>query len=133
MIPAMEEVDDAELWIAGDGPIKRELEELTKTLGLDHKVKFIGKLMPEKLRAITEKAHDNVVGTALLERGSNARRYGDAAPHYGYGGENSEFGVAQVHGATAPSQASGSPAVNLSHAGRGIQTLGECVAVGPVG
>ncbi|MGZ5272736.1 MAG: glycosyltransferase family 4 protein [Kaistella sp.] len=64
MIPAMREIDGAELWIAGDGPKKLELVELTKNLGLDHKVKFIGKLMPEKLRAITQKAD---VGLSIEE------------------------------------------------------------------
>ncbi|MGZ5285396.1 MAG: glycosyltransferase, partial [Kaistella sp.] len=64
MIPAMREIDGAELWIAGDGPKKLELVELTKTLGLDHKVKFIGKLMPEKLRTVTQKAD---VGLSIEE------------------------------------------------------------------
>ncbi|MGZ5197750.1 MAG: glycosyltransferase, partial [Kaistella sp.] len=64
MIPAMREIDGAELWIAGDGPKKLEFVELTKTLGLDHKVKFIGKLMPEKLRTITQKAD---VGLSIEE------------------------------------------------------------------
>lgn len=64
MIPAMKEIENAELWIAGDGPKKIEFEKLTKTLGLDEKVKFIGKLLPEKLRKITQKAD---VGLSIEE------------------------------------------------------------------
>ena len=56
LIPEMHKIENAELWIAGDGPKKEEFQELTKNLGLDDKVKFIGKILPEKLREITQKA-----------------------------------------------------------------------------
>lgn len=56
LIPEMHKIKNAELWIAGDGPKKKEFQELTKNLGLDDKVKFIGKILPEKLREITQKA-----------------------------------------------------------------------------
>lgn len=56
MIPAMKEIENAELWIAGDGPKKTDYLALTKALGLENKVKFIGKLLPENLREITNKA-----------------------------------------------------------------------------
>lgn len=56
LIPEMHKIENAELWIAGDGPKKKEFQELTKNLGLDDKVKFIGKILPEKLREITQKA-----------------------------------------------------------------------------
>ncbi|MBV2166841.1 MAG: glycosyltransferase family 4 protein [Kaistella sp.] len=64
MIPEMHKIENAELWIAGDGPKKKEFQELTKTLGLDDKVKFIGKILPEKLREITRKAD---VGLSIEE------------------------------------------------------------------
>lgn len=64
MIPAMQDIEDAELWIAGDGPQKSEFEQLTKTLGLEHSVKFIGKLLPENLRKITQMAD---VGISIEE------------------------------------------------------------------
>ena len=64
MIPAMQEIEHAEFWIAGDGPKKAELKDLTKTLGLNDKVKFLGKLLPEKLREITHKAD---VGLSIEE------------------------------------------------------------------
>jgi len=56
LIPEMHKIENAELWIAGDGPKKKEFQELSKNLGLDNKVKFIGKILPEKLREITQKA-----------------------------------------------------------------------------
>ncbi|MBU4538806.1 MAG: glycosyltransferase family 4 protein [Weeksellaceae bacterium] len=64
MIPAMKEIENAELWIAGDGPKKAEFLALTKNLSLENKVKFLGKLLPEKLREITKKAD---VGLSIEE------------------------------------------------------------------
>lgn len=64
IITAMSKIEDAELWIAGDGPKKNEFELLTKTLGLDGKVKFLGKLLPKDLREITKKAD---VGLSIEE------------------------------------------------------------------
>lgn len=53
IIPTMKLFPNAELWIVGDGPKKEEYEALTKSLGLEDKVKFLGKILPEKLRNIT--------------------------------------------------------------------------------
>ena len=64
LIPEMHKIENAELWIAGDGPKKKEFQELTKNLGLDDKVKFIGKILPEELREITQQAD---VGLSIEE------------------------------------------------------------------
>ena len=64
MIPAMEKIENAEFWICGDGPKKEEYLALTKTLGLQEKVKFLGKLLPKNLRDITKKAD---VGLSIEE------------------------------------------------------------------
>lgn len=64
IIPAMKNIPNAELWIAGDGPRKSEYEQLTKDLNLENKVKFLGKLPPEKLRELTPKAD---VGLSIEE------------------------------------------------------------------
>ena len=64
IISAMNTIEDAELWIAGDGPKKIEFEALTKNLGLDKKVKFLGKLLPKDLREVTKKAD---VGLSIEE------------------------------------------------------------------
>lgn len=64
MIPAMKYIENAEFWIAGDGPKKEEYISLTKDLGLENKVKFLGKITPEKLRTITQNAD---VGLSIEE------------------------------------------------------------------
>lgn len=64
MIPAMMDMEHAEFWICGDGPRKDEYLALSKSLGLEEKVKFMGKLLPEKLREITKKAD---VGLSIEE------------------------------------------------------------------
>ena len=55
---------NAELWIAGDGPRKMEYQELTKSLKLENKIKFLGKLVPSELREITQTAD---VGLSIEE------------------------------------------------------------------
>lgn len=64
MIPAMKHIENAELWIAGDGPKKEEYLQLTKNLGLGNKIKFLGKITPQKLRSITHQAD---VGLSIEE------------------------------------------------------------------
>lgn len=64
MIPAMKDIDNAQFWIAGDGPKKRAYVELTKTLGLENRIQWLGKLLPEDLHSITEKAD---VGLSIEE------------------------------------------------------------------
>lgn len=64
MIPAMKEIENAEFWIAGDGPKKEEYLALTKNLNLEKKVKFLGKIIPKKLIEITGKAD---VGLSIEE------------------------------------------------------------------
>jgi len=39
----------AELWLAGDGPIRAELEEQAVNLGIAKKVRFLGQVAPEKV------------------------------------------------------------------------------------
>jgi len=63
-ILAMQSIDNAELWIAGGGPLEGEFLELAKQSGVEHKVKFLGKLCPEDLRQITPKAD---VGLSIEE------------------------------------------------------------------
>ena len=64
MIPAMKLIENAAFWIAGDGPRKAEYVALTKSLNLENKVKFLGKLLPDDLRKITQKAD---VGLSIEE------------------------------------------------------------------
>lgn len=64
IIRAMPYIDDAQLIIAGDGDIKDQLLSLTSSLQLDHKIQFIGKILPEKLKEYTLDAD---LGLCLLE------------------------------------------------------------------
>lgn len=52
-ILAMHHVENVVFQIAGDGPRKKEYEELVLKENLQHKVKFLGKLHPDDLRKIT--------------------------------------------------------------------------------
>lgn len=64
MIVAMHHIKDAVLKIAGDGPKKKDYEELVIREKLQDKVFFLGKLKPENLREITKTAD---VGFSLEE------------------------------------------------------------------
>ena len=64
MIKAMQYVDNCIFWIAGDGPIRKELEQLVKELNLSEKVYFFGNLNPTVLKTITPFAE---VGISLEE------------------------------------------------------------------
>ena len=64
VIRAMEKIDNAELWIAGNGPKLEEYKKLCSQIHLTNKVKFLGKLHPNELREITQKAD---VGLSIEE------------------------------------------------------------------
>lgn len=63
-IRAMKYINGAELQIAGDGPMRKSLEALSKDLGLEHCIKFLGKISPEALKKITQTAD---VGLSIEE------------------------------------------------------------------
>lgn len=63
-IAAMQQIDGAELWLAGEGDLSSALRQLATDLHLEHKVKFLGYLAPEDLRAVTKQA---TIGLNLLE------------------------------------------------------------------
>jgi glycosyltransferase involved in cell wall biosynthesis len=52
-IRAMQFLDGAELWLAGDGDIISRLQEMVYELDLDKKVKFIGRLPLHDLHEVT--------------------------------------------------------------------------------
>ncbi|MDO3424661.1 glycosyltransferase [Chryseobacterium sp. APV1] len=56
VIVAMHSIENAVLKIAGDGPKKKEYEDLVAKEKLQHKVFFLGKLKPENLREVTKTA-----------------------------------------------------------------------------
>ena len=60
----MQLIDNAELWIAGGGPMESEFKKIAEDAKVEDKVKFLGKLRPSDLREITPKAD---VGLSIEE------------------------------------------------------------------
>ncbi len=71
-IIAMQDVANAEFHIIGDGPKRKEYEQLVLSEKLQHKVKFLGKMYPEDLRKVTKTAD---VGLSLEENGGVSYLY----------------------------------------------------------
>ena len=55
-IRAMQYLDGAELWLAGDGDLTEQLKKMVAELKLDQKVKFLGRLPLTELSQITRQA-----------------------------------------------------------------------------
>ena len=68
----MKTIGNAQLWIAGDGPKRKEYEALTKSFKLEQKIKFLGKLPPSELRKLTVKAD---VGLSIEENNGESYYY----------------------------------------------------------
>jgi len=64
LIEAMQEIDGAELQLAGEGDLSQELRNLVKEKGLEDKVTFLGFVLPKDLPTITARAN---IGLNLLE------------------------------------------------------------------
>jgi glycosyltransferase involved in cell wall biosynthesis len=56
-IEAMHDIENAVLWLAGEGDLSEILRGMVKVQKLEKKVKFLGYILPEKLPAITAQAH----------------------------------------------------------------------------
>lgn len=63
-ILAMKFIENANLIIVGDGPMRKKYEAFAVSNHLAHKVQFLGKKRPSELRTITQKAN---VGISLEE------------------------------------------------------------------
>jgi colanic acid/amylovoran biosynthesis glycosyltransferase len=61
---------DAELWLAGDGELRPQLEKLSETLGLGGSVKFLGAVPHDKLLQIYEEGSVSAVVLASLDLGN---------------------------------------------------------------
>jgi len=64
---------NAELWLAGDGNLRRELERLSNTLGIGSSVKFLGAIEHGKLLELYEKNAISVVVLASVDLGFGNR------------------------------------------------------------
>lgn len=71
-IMAMHHLEGVILKIAGDGPRKKEYEELVLKEKLQAKVQFLGKLKPEDLRKVTVTAD---IGMSIEENGGESYLY----------------------------------------------------------
>lgn len=71
-ILAMKHLDNVIFKIAGDGPMKKEYEDLVNKEKLQCKVQFLGKLLPEDLRKITLTAD---CGMSIEENGGESYFY----------------------------------------------------------
>lgn len=63
-IEAIQEIEGAVLWLAGEGDLSALLREKVKALGLSQKVRFLGFVLPKELPAVTAQAW---IGLNLLE------------------------------------------------------------------
>ena len=63
-IAAMQKVEGAVLWLAGEGDLSANLRAQARELGLESKVRFLGFIPPNELQALTSKAY---IGLNLLE------------------------------------------------------------------
>lgn len=72
IILAMHHLEGVQLKIAGDGPRKKEYEDLVVREKLQHKVEFLGKLKPEALRKVTVTAD---CGMSIEENGGDSYLY----------------------------------------------------------
>ena len=63
-IAAMQKIEGAVLWLAGEGDLSQELRQLAKDLQVENKVRFLGYLNPVELRLLTLQAS---IGLNLLE------------------------------------------------------------------
>lgn len=71
-ILAMHHIENVIFKIAGDGPKKKDYEDLVKREGLQDKVQFLGKLLPEDLRKITLTVD---VGMSIEENGGESYKF----------------------------------------------------------
>lgn len=72
MIEAMNFIENAQLWIIGNGPLKKDYEKLCIKLQVENKVYFFGEIPPKQLRQITPMAD---LGLSLEEDGGLSYRY----------------------------------------------------------
>jgi glycosyltransferase involved in cell wall biosynthesis len=71
-IEAMTNIDNAVLWLAGEGDLSQQLRGMVTTLGLESKVVFLGFIKPDDLRVLTGQA---TIGLNLLADTGLSYRY----------------------------------------------------------
>ncbi len=64
LIKAMQSIENAELWLAGEGDLSKYLRQLAVDLKVANRVIFLGYLLPNQLKKVTAQA---TIGLNLLE------------------------------------------------------------------
>ncbi|MEL6924936.1 MAG: glycosyltransferase, partial [Bacteroidota bacterium] len=81
LIAAMQRVEGAQLWLAGEGDRSFELREQVREQQLEDRVRFLGYLAPVELKKITERAY---LGFNLLENRGLSYYYSLANKFFDY-------------------------------------------------
>lgn len=89
-IAAMQHIENAQLWLVGEGDLSQALRQQTAQLGLSRKVRFLGYLPPHELRELTPKAY---IGLNLLENKGLSYYYSLANKAFDY----VQAGVPAIH------------------------------------
>lgn len=80
-LEAMKQLDDVQLWLAGEGDLSEMLRRRATELGLGDKVRFLGFIKPEELRRYTAQAW---LGINLLENKGLSYYYSLANKFFDY-------------------------------------------------
>lgn len=89
-IAAMQQIDNAQLWLAGEGDLSEKLRQQAKALDLEEKVRFLGYLPPHELQELTPQAS---IGLNLLENKGLSYYYSLANKTFDY----LQAGVPAIH------------------------------------
>jgi glycosyltransferase involved in cell wall biosynthesis len=88
-IEAMQQIEGATLWLAGEGDLSQSLRQQVDNQGLTHKVKFLGFIAPKDLPQLTAQA---TIGLNLLDNKSLSYYYSLANKFFDY----IQHGVPQI-------------------------------------
>ncbi len=89
-IEAMQQLPDVQLWLAGEGDLSESLRGLSRRLGLDEQVRFLGYIRPGDLKKLTSQA---AIGLNLLENKGLSYYYSLANKAFDY----IQAGIPSIH------------------------------------
>jgi glycosyltransferase involved in cell wall biosynthesis len=81
LLAAMQHIEGAELWLAGEGDLSEALRAKCNALGVQQKVRFLGFVPPNDLKALTQRAF---LGLNLLENRGLSYYYSLANKFFDY-------------------------------------------------
>ncbi|MCB0534109.1 MAG: glycosyltransferase [Lewinellaceae bacterium] len=80
-LQAMQQLDGLELWLAGEGDLSETLRNMASELGVQDKVRFLGRVQPEALKQLTPQAW---LGLNVLENKGLSYYYSLANKFFDY-------------------------------------------------